>query len=83
MNHRPFSLALWIAVSAVALAQVGCAYKGGVAVDADRSTATTVRTENGSIKGLAKGDAEVFLGLPFAARPMGSLRWAPPERAAS
>ena len=25
----------------------------------------------------------MFLGLPFAAPPMGSLRWAPPERAAA
>ncbi|WP_332776353.1 carboxylesterase/lipase family protein [Polaromonas sp.] len=80
MNPRPFSLAFWIAMSAVALAQVGCAYKAGSAIDSGRSTVTT---ENGSVKGLAKGDAEVYLGLPFAAPPMGSLRWAPPERAAS
>jgi para-nitrobenzyl esterase len=70
-------------MSAAALAQVGCAHKAGVAADAGRSPATTAMTENGSVKGLAKGDAELFLGLPFAAPPTGSLRWAAPERAAS
>jgi para-nitrobenzyl esterase len=83
MTHRPFSLALWIAMGAASLAQLGCAYTAGGAADAGRSTATTVTTENGSVKGLAKGDAELFLGLPFAAPPMGSLRWAAPERATS
>ena len=83
MNPHPFSLALWIAMGAAALAQVGCAYTTPIAADASHSTATTVTTENGSVKGRAKGDAELFLGLPFAAPPMGSLRWAPPERAAS
>ena len=86
MIHRPLSLVLWTAMSAAALAQLGCAHKGEAAIDAGRSTttaSTTVTTENGRVKGFAKGGAELFLGLPFAAPPMGSLRWAPPEKAAS
>jgi para-nitrobenzyl esterase len=34
MNHRPFSIAFWIAMSAAVPGQVGCAYKAGIAADA-------------------------------------------------
>jgi para-nitrobenzyl esterase len=40
-----------------------------------------VRIESGVIAGRANGPANVFRGVPFAAAPVGALRWAPPQPA--
>jgi para-nitrobenzyl esterase len=33
----------------------------------------------GTVVGIAKGDAHEFLGIPYAAPPIGKLRWRPPQ----
>ena len=51
-----------------------------LAVDAAQSR--TVRTESGSISGeLLEDDSSicVFKGIPYAAPPVGALRWKPPQ----
>jgi len=37
-----------------------------------------VSTENGPLRGEVEGDVTVFRGIPFAAPPVGELRWRPP-----
>lgn len=40
-----------------------------------------VRTENGLVSGLQSGTIHIFKGIPFAAPPVGDLRWKAPQPA--
>ena len=43
----------------------------------------TVRTQNGLVSGIYSNGVNVFKGIPFAAPPVGELRWRAPQPAAS
>ena len=64
-----------------AMAVAGLMLGLSTAVHAD---SLTVKTEQGKVRGKAINDGKVkaFLGLPYAAPPVGDLRWKAPERPA-
>jgi para-nitrobenzyl esterase len=41
--------------------------------------AALVHTQQGLVRGVEQGDITVYEGLPFAAPPVGPLRWRPPQ----
>ena len=43
------------------------------------ASTTTVNVEQGSLKGIREDGLTVFRGVPFAAPPVGDLRWHPPQ----
>jgi para-nitrobenzyl esterase len=45
----------------------------------DSGAGTVVHTQVGAIKGTASGNVLRFLGVPYAAPPIGALRWRPPQ----
>ncbi len=40
---------------------------------------TVVQTQSGAVQGVVVGDELAFRGIPYAAPPVGNLRWKPPQ----
>ncbi|HEY9367419.1 carboxylesterase/lipase family protein [Streptomyces sp.] len=55
------------------------AHAAPVGTAADR---TVVATTNGKVRGTAEGKVRTFQGIPYAAPPVGGLRWKSPQPAA-
>ncbi len=71
---------LHAALAAGAAAAVVTLGAGGAAVAAQDPPDVAVVAE-GALKGVVQGDVVAFRGVPFAAPPVGPLRWRPPQPA--
>ncbi|MBX9616928.1 MAG: carboxylesterase family protein [Caulobacteraceae bacterium] len=56
----------------------GCIVLAGALLLASAATAEPIRTSSGLVEGTQENGVGVFRGIPFAAPPVGPLRWRPP-----
>jgi para-nitrobenzyl esterase len=54
----------------------------GIGTAASLQTASLVRVDSGELQGVVDAGVVSFKGIPFAAPPVGDLRWRPPQPAA-
>ena len=80
---------LTVLVAACGSDPAGTGGAGGGTSSASSSTGaggggqgTLIVTDKGSVQGTVVGKTRIFLGIPFAAPPVGDLRWKSPEPAA-
>src|ERR1700679_3338302 len=59
-----------------------CAAASPASPGHNSSRALVVRTADGSVRGKIAGATAEYLGIPYAAPPVGALRWQPPSPAA-
>jgi para-nitrobenzyl esterase len=65
------------------MALSACSGGGGAAPTGCVSTATVVCTQSGQLQGAVESSYRAFRGIPFAAPPVGDLRWRSPAAPAS
>ena len=78
-SQRRRTVTVWAALASVILVLSGVSALGGVAAASPTpSGALTVKTDKGLVRGVAVAGGAVFRGLPYAAPPIGNLRWRAP-----
>lgn len=69
-----------LSMSAIALSlATGLTCAPAFATNDDQSGGPTITVTDGQVKGYSKNGVNVFLGIPYAAPPVGKLRWQPPQ----
>ena len=68
-----------LSVAAVLIAIIGCS---AAAASRASGPGLVVGTAGGQVQGKTAGVTDEYLGIPYAAPPVGALRWQPPQPAA-
>jgi para-nitrobenzyl esterase len=71
-----------VAASALLAASTAAGASAATAGQARPRNPLVVATGDGLVRGKAAGTTDEFLGIPYAAPPVGRLRWQPPQAAA-
>jgi para-nitrobenzyl esterase len=75
-----------LACAAVVLLAVGCGHGGGgpqTAIPPRSTDPAVVQTVKGAVRGIVAPDHRLFAGIPYAAPPVGPLRWQQPAPASA
>jgi carboxylesterase type B len=75
----PAAVAALVAIAVVAVAAAGPSARPARAQTATCAAGTTVQTASGPVCGIVTSGVDEWLGVPFAAPPVGALRWASPQ----
>ena len=83
-DKRPLRAVTFIAAAAALVAGIAVAAVGGASAPAHAASpsctaATTVQTKDGPVCGLTASNITSYLDIPYAAPPVGNLRWEPPQ----
>jgi para-nitrobenzyl esterase len=70
------------AIALGAVPAIATAAAASPAATKSNAGAPVVTLADGAVRGAATGTADEFLGIPYAAAPIGPLRWRPPRPAA-